>query len=156
LCAVATHGHYTSTYISINYLFTQRLAGQRSAAHPLCGRRQHSGVAVPAEDGVEAAGLELLVLLAERARLAAEVDEAVAAGGLGEAELGAHLGAVRARVDPLAAREVGQHRVQRPRRAARRRAAVHDLRHAPERDARAPARQAAWNGIMHRHNELMT
>ena len=117
----------------------------------------HGGGAllVPAEDGVVAAGLELLVLLAERARLAAEVDAAVAAGGVREAELGAHLGAVRAGVDPLAPREVGQQRVERPRRAARRRAAVHDLRHATERDARAPARQAAWMSCQGT-NELRT
>jgi hypothetical protein len=71
------------------------------------------------------------------------VDAAVAAAGFGEAELRAHPGAVRAGVDPVAAREAGQQRVDGPRHAARRRAAVHDLRDAAERDARAPARQAA-------------
>jgi len=127
-------------------------AGWLLAAHPLRCRRVHAGsgvgrrllgVDVPAEVGVEAAGLELPVLLAERAGLAAEVDAAVAAADVGEAELRAHLGAVRAGVDPLAPREAGQHRVDGARGAARRRAAVHDLRDPTERDARAPARQAA-------------
>jgi hypothetical protein len=127
-----------------------------SAAHALCGGRVHGGAAgvgslgveFPPEVWVESACLELLVLLAERAGLAAEVDAAVAAGVLGEAELGAQLGAVGAGVDPLAPREVGQQRVQRPARPARRRAAVHDLGDATERDARAPARQAAEAAVV--------
>ena len=96
-------------------------------------------------DGVEAARRELPVLLAERAGLAAEVDEAVGAWRLGEAELRAHHGAVGAGVDPgaLRRREAGDDRVQCPARPARRRAAVHHLRDPPERDARAPVRQAA-------------
>jgi len=70
---------------------------ERSASsHPLRGRRVRGGVEVPAVDGAEAACRELPVLLAERAGLAAEVDEAVGAGRLGEAELRAHHGAVRA------------------------------------------------------------
>lgn len=105
-------------------------------------------VEVPSDVRVEAPGLELLVLLAERAWLAAEVDAAVAAGRVRERVLGAHLGPVGAGVDPLAARERRQQRVQRPARPARRRAPVHNLRDAPERDARAPASQAAEAAVV--------
>jgi hypothetical protein len=115
------------------------------ASHPLRRGRVRGGlVEVPAEVGVEAAGRELLVLLAERAGLAAAVDAAVAAGRVGEPELRAHLLPVRAGVDPLAPRQVAQQRVQRAARPARRRPPVHDLRDPAERDARAPARQATW------------
>ena len=100
-------------------------------------------VEVPAEHGVVAAGDALPELQAPRALLAPAEDAAVAAGGVGEAVLGAHLAAVGAGVDALAAGDHGQQRVQRAAGAARRRAPVHHLRHPPERDARAPARHAA-------------
>jgi hypothetical protein len=122
------------------------VGNQKSASHLLRRRRVRrrgaAGLLLPAEVRVEAAGLELLVLLAERARPAAEVDAAVAAGRVGEPELRAQLLAVRARVDPLAPRQRAQQRVQGAARPARRRPPVHDLRVPPERDARAPARQA--------------
>lgn len=80
------------------------------APHPLMRvRRGHGdagggplGVEFPAEDGLVAARLELPVLLAERAVEAAEVDEEVGAGRLGEAVLRAHPAAVRAGVGPRA------------------------------------------------------
>jgi hypothetical protein len=74
-------------------------------AHVLHGRCRGGGgggsgaaldVEVPSELGVVAAGDELAVLLAQRAGLAAAVDAAVAAGGVAEAVLGAHLAAVGA------------------------------------------------------------
>lgn len=123
-----------------------------SASHPLRGRRGHGdagsgplGVELPAEDGLVAARLELPVLLAERAWQAAEVDDEVGAGRLGEAVLLAHPAAVRAGVGPRAPRrrQVLDEREQRRARPARRRAVVHDLRRPPERDARAPKRHAA-------------
>jgi hypothetical protein len=98
---------------------------------------------------VESSLLELAVLLAERAALAAAVDAAVGAGALLEAVLRAHLGAVEAGVDALAAGEQHDERVQRPAGAARRGTPVDDLRDLPERDARAQARHAAC--IMHIH-----
>jgi hypothetical protein len=61
---------------------------------------------------------ELSVLLAERAWLATAVDAAVGAGALLQAVLGAHLGAVEAGVDAVAAREQHDELVQRPARAA--------------------------------------
>jgi hypothetical protein len=92
---------------------------------------------------VEASLLELAVLLAERAALAAAVHAAVGAGAHLEAVLRAHLGAVEAGVDALAAGEQHDERVQRPAGAAGRGAPVDDLRGLPERDARAHARHAA-------------
>jgi hypothetical protein len=72
-------------------------------------------------------------------------------GGLLEAVLRAHLGAVEAGVDPLALppREEPDPHVERPAGAAGRRPAVHDLRHQPERHARADARQAAVAAVLH-------
>ena len=129
----------------------------RSAAHLLhAGRVDAAGAAVaallvevPADLGVVAAGLELLVLLDERAGLAAVVHAAVAAGLVRERVLGAHLGAVGAGVDPVAPRERRQQHVERAARPTRRRAPVHDLRHLPERDARAPASQATCTDHMY-------
>jgi len=69
---------------------------------------------------VEAAGLELAVLLAERAGLAAEVDAAVGAGLLREPVLRPQLGAVDAGVEAGAQpRHRRQQHVQRPAHAAR-------------------------------------
>ena len=92
------------------------------------------------EAHVEAALLELAVLLAEGAGPAPQVDEAVGAGRLLQAVLGPHLGAVDAGVDTAAARDEKHQRVQRPARPARRRPPVDDLRDLPERDARAQPR----------------
>jgi len=102
-------------------------------------------VRVPSYVHVEASVAELAVLLAERAQLAEEVDEAVGAGVLPQAELRAQLGAVEAGEDALepVPRDRGDERVQSRARAARRRPPVHDLRHLPERDAREQARHAA-------------
>lgn len=100
-------------------------------------------VRMPSYAHVEASLLELAVLLAERAALAAAVDAAVGAGAHLEAVLRAHLGAVEAGVDALTAGEQHDERVQRPAGAAGRGAPVDDLRGLPERDARAHARHAA-------------
>ena len=102
---------------------------------------------------VEASVVELAVLLAERAPLAEEVDEAVGAGVLPQAQLRAQLGAVEAGVDALepVPRQRHDHRVQRRARAARRRPPVHELRHLPERDAREQARHAACTARIAMH-----
>lgn len=113
--------------------------------------RRHGGggaplplhVRMPSYAHVEASLLELAVLLAERAALAAAVHAAVGAGAHLEAVLRAHLGAVEAGVDALTAGEQHDERVQRPAGAAGRGAPVDDLRGLPERDARAHARHAA-------------
>lgn len=105
-------------------------------------------VRVPSEVHVEAALLELAVLLGEGAGLAEEVDGAVGAGLLLQAVLGPHLGAVEAGVDAVAAREEHHQRVQRPARPARRRPPVDDLRDLPERDARAQARHATVAAVV--------
>jgi hypothetical protein len=73
---------------------------------------------VRTERHVEAAGLELAVLLAERAGPAAPVDAAVGAGLLLEAVLRADLGAVAAGVEAAHPRPRREQQVQRPARAA--------------------------------------
>ena len=92
---------------------------------------------------VESARLELAVLLAERAGLAAEVDAPVGAGLVGEPVAGPQPGAVAAGVEAAQPRRRRQQEVERPARAAGGGPLVHDAGDPPEGDARAEERQAA-------------
>lgn len=100
-------------------------------------------VLLPSEGHVEAACLELAVLLAERAGLAAEVDAAVGAGLLCEPVPGPQLGAVAAGVEAAQPHQRRHQEVERPAGAAGGGPLVDDAGDPPEGDARAEVRQAA-------------
>lgn len=106
-------------------------------------------VGVPADAHVESPVLELPVLLAERAALAAPMHEEVRALPLVQVVVRPHLGAVDARVEAPHPRRRADGRVGRPAPGARAGSSVHDVSDLPERDAGAQARDETVSGVVH-------